>query len=553
MIGLIPEWLNPDKGADSNQLVGSQQATHEFMKAMLRYLPEGTVGLFADEKKTAEIRREVLRFAENEGGSYHSAPIHNLRQLMSALMNQEITVLHNPADPTLHHLSYLRSKFSPSPFPLTGLTHGISYVFARWDVFAHLLLSPLLPCDSIICTSLAVREAFHNALQEVGEGLREAGMARKELPLRLDVIPLGVDVELFRPREREDARRRLGLPQNKIILLYFGRIDAATKGDINPLLLAFHELVGKHGSQITLLLAGGCSNQTMQQISQDTERMGIQNQVLVRFQPGLIERPLYYAAADVFVSPVETLQESFGLTPLEAMASGLPVVVSNWSGYRETVVHGKTGFHVDTAWADCSHEADVMAPFSNWMDHHLCISQSVAVDIAQLVQYLDVLISRPDQRLSMGIAAREHVVSCYRWEYIIEHTSLLWQELSAIAKQLTPLQKVQQHVDQPNSYGIFGHFASRRLTGSELIQITEAGQQAVRNKRVDMMQPDMSSVLNVRLLLTMLNFVRLMQRFRVPVSVDDVCKRLSAKHNMPISSMLSHTMWLIKYNLLRIA
>ena len=54
------------------------------------------------------------------------------------------------------------------------------------------------------------------------------------------------------------------------------------------------------------------------------------------------------SAADVFISLVDNIQETFGITPLEAMASGLPVVVSDWDGYRHTVRDGEEGFLIPT-------------------------------------------------------------------------------------------------------------------------------------------------------------------------------------------------------------
>ena len=55
---------------------------------------------------------------------------------------------------------------------------------------------------------------------------------------------------------------------------------------------------------------------------------------------------LALAAADLFCSPADNLQETFGLSVLEAMASSLPVVASDWNGYRDLVVHGSTGWLV---------------------------------------------------------------------------------------------------------------------------------------------------------------------------------------------------------------
>ncbi|MBI3542646.1 MAG: glycosyltransferase, partial [Deltaproteobacteria bacterium] len=53
-----------------------------------------------------------------------------------------------------------------------------------------------------------------------------------------------------------------------------------------------------------------------------------------------------WQAADIFCSLADNVQETFGLTPLEAMAAGLPQVVSDWNGYRDTVRHGVDGFRV---------------------------------------------------------------------------------------------------------------------------------------------------------------------------------------------------------------
>ena len=67
-----------------------------------------------------------------------------------------------------------------------------------------------------------------------------------------------------------------------------------------------------------------------------------------RPRPEATRRSVWHAA-DVFVSPSDNIQETFGLAVLEAMASGLPVVASDWDGYRDLVADGETGFLVPTA------------------------------------------------------------------------------------------------------------------------------------------------------------------------------------------------------------
>ena len=53
------------------------------------------------------------------------------------------------------------------------------------------------------------------------------------------------------------------------------------------------------------------------------------------------------AASDMFISLADSYQETFGLTPIEAWLQ-LPVVVSNWNGYRDSIIDNKTGFLIDT-------------------------------------------------------------------------------------------------------------------------------------------------------------------------------------------------------------
>ena len=62
----------------------------------------------------------------------------------------------------------------------------------------------------------------------------------------------------------------------------------------------------------------------------------------------MINRFQVWHAADLVVSLVDNIQETFGLVIVEAMASGLPVVATDWNGYRDLVVDGETGFLVPT-------------------------------------------------------------------------------------------------------------------------------------------------------------------------------------------------------------
>ena len=188
---------------------------------------------------------------------------------------------------------------------------------------------------------------------------------------RVQVIPPGVDLELFQPMEKADARQLLGLREEKVIL-YVGRVESL-KG-LNILLQAVAIL--DDAANTRLLIVGGSSenDRELQRLGTMAQRLGIEDSVTFTGSLRQTELPTYYGAADVFVLP--SYYESFGLVALEAMACGTPVVASRVGGLKTFVEDGKTGYLIPWRCPE---------PFA---------------------QRLDVLLANPDLRATMGKAAR---------------------------------------------------------------------------------------------------------------------------------------------------
>jgi D-inositol-3-phosphate glycosyltransferase len=164
------------------------------------------------------------------------------------------------------------------------------------------------------------------------------------------VIPPGVDANLFRPQHRQAARHRLGV-QDKRVLLFVGRMDRIKAVDM--LLSATAGLLAAEPQRrLTVLLVGGNRQlRVMDDASREVLRLqtvvrDLSLQQVVRFvgPKEQTELPAYYAAADVCVVP--SYAESFGMTAVEAMACGTPVVASRVGGLQSTIVDGVTGFLV---------------------------------------------------------------------------------------------------------------------------------------------------------------------------------------------------------------
>jgi hypothetical protein len=146
-----------------------------------------------------------------------------------------------------------------------------------------------------------------------------------------------------------------------------------------------------------------------------------------------------WAASDIFVSLSDNLQETFGITPVEAMASGLPVVVTDWDGYKDTVVDGVTGFRVPTWMPPPDIGMSLAAAFEagaiNYDRYIGLACLEICADNQVLVERLVSLISNPEMRRRMGAAGRERVTKIYDWSVVIQKYMATWQELDLMRQK----------------------------------------------------------------------------------------------------------------------
>ncbi len=168
-------------------------------------------------------------------------------------------------------------------------------------------------------------------------------------PTRIAVIPCGFDPSEFRPMDRRWARLELGLDPHEKVVLQLGRM-VPRKG-VDNVVRAVARLRRDHGIAARLLIVGGESPTPDPALTPEIGRLagiaaeeGIDDAVTFVGSRGRDVLRYYYAAADVFAST--PWYEPFGITPLEAMACGTPVIGSAVGGIRSTVVDGQTGYLV---------------------------------------------------------------------------------------------------------------------------------------------------------------------------------------------------------------
>lgn len=168
-------------------------------------------------------------------------------------------------------------------------------------------------------------------------------------PRRISVVPCGFDADEFGPVAREVARLKLGLADDERIVLQLGRL-VPRKG-IDNVIRGLARLRDGHRIDARLLVVGGDSDRPdpvatpeLGRLQRVAEEEGVRDRVTFIGQRGREVLRWYYGAADVFVTT--PWYEPFGITPLEAMACGTPVIGADVGGLRYSVVHGQTGYLV---------------------------------------------------------------------------------------------------------------------------------------------------------------------------------------------------------------
>jgi glycosyltransferase involved in cell wall biosynthesis len=385
--------------------------------------------------------------------------------------------LYHPA-PALERLAWRRQGVGERRYSLCGTTHATAS-HAAMSAVAGLLVAPLRSWDAVICTSRVVRDSLREVLERQADYLRaRLGAQRFELP-QLPLIPLGVHCRDFESDEerRLAARSQFGIGADDVAFLHCGRLAFDAKAHPQQMFSAL-ERAGKDGRQVHLILCGCFADEAIGQAFRAAAALLCPSVRLTVLDGGAPDKVASaWAAADVFTSLADSVEETFGLSPLEAMAAGLPCVVSDWGGYRDTVRDGVDGYRIPTVMPGAGAGLDLAQRYDDGVDSYdqYCghISQAVAVDGVQLAQAYERLVKDAGLRRQLGENGRRHAREKFDWQPVFTRYRELWSELDERRRAdalLTPA--LQQVVpDRVDPFALFASYPSAQLTPESIVEL----------------------------------------------------------------------------------
>jgi len=364
-IALVTEYYYPHFG-------GVTEHVHNLALCYRRMGHEPIV-LTSNMKGQGEDETFVRRVGQSQlvyaNGSFGRITIGwNLGKRVEKILRQEradIVHVHSALVPTLSMLAQQAGEKIGIPVVAT---------FHSWwprSIACRLLRQPLQKQIDAIWAKIAVSEPVVHANERYFQADWE-------------IIPNGVDVGYFHPNGRLPMDAFARGPR----LLFLGRLDP--RNGLPTLFEAMPEILRHYPRTLLWVVGDGI-------LFRHYQRQAVELQDRVQFVGGIREeRPSYYGSSDLYLCP--TTRASFGITLLEAMACGTPLVVSNIVGFRELVNGGK--------------EAVMVPP----------------LDARAWARAVIELISAPQRRVAMGLAGLQKAAS-FAWPRIAERVVSVYEKV----------------------------------------------------------------------------------------------------------------------------
>ncbi|MFV0382866.1 glycosyltransferase family 4 protein [Paracoccus sp. (in: a-proteobacteria)] len=448
---------------DGKGINGRRVAGASFLKGFLRH---AAVDEFVTVAQTDAARDEFLaqknRYAPD--ATHRAVSERDLRKL------SPVGTIYYPA-PNFANLCWQRQSFGRHNHSICGITHTTA-TQAVMRGFFDLRAGPQAEWDAVICTSRAVRAATVRNIEIADDFLRTRFGFVPPRP-QLPVIPLGINCDDFAhdPAARAALRGRMGWDDDDVAIVTISRLLPYGKFDPGPMFIALQQAAGILAGQRRLhyVACGLYADNHSRQVFEDCARL-LMPDVGFLHLPGddPVARAETLSGGDIFAFPIDNIQETFGLAPIEAMAAGLPVVVSDWDGMRDTIPP-EVGMRISTRMVGSAAAAGegrghLSGEFS-YPQYGNRLSMLTQIDLAEMTDAFTTLARDADLRRRMGAAGQARARADYDWRMVVPRLQDFWAELAAIRRLYATRPEPGDRFNPvaPSPADLFASYASGRL------------------------------------------------------------------------------------------
>lgn len=467
-IWFAPDGFDPAKGVNGRRMAGDS-----FLRGWLRHAKaEEWVAVTHGPADEAVFRRLVAE--QRPGDPVRVARLEDARSIAPVG-----TMFFS--GPNFATEAWRRALWGETAYSICGMTHTISTKAVMEGAF-HLRTAPQAEWDAVICTSRAVRRAMTIQMDLIDAFLlARFGGALPPRP-QMPVIPLGVDADAFRrdPAAGLALREELGIDPADCIALIVARLSPHEKFDPLPVYLALQKAQQGAARRLHLVLYGNFPDDYSRKVflAPAAEMMPDVRLHHLPHQDGT-RRLAALSAADLFLFPIDNLQESFGIAPVEAMAAGLPVVASDWDGIRDTV-DGTVGALIPTLGARPEHVTGTGLRYHGGTDSYIQylsqISAVTQIDVGLMAQAVRSLIDDPALCRRLGAAGQAKARTHFDWSAVIPQMQALFADLDARRRAADPARFPAAHPARlpvaPSPMVMFGGFPTGLLSGDQRFRWT---------------------------------------------------------------------------------
>ncbi|MBQ3059187.1 MAG: glycosyltransferase family 4 protein [Desulfovibrio sp.] len=539
---------------EGGAVYGRKVANTAFMQALLTADPFDTYHFFVHDP--ASLRALLEKRQDLPAVTRGATVVMSRQELPAALRHTDYHCFHL-SDPVSGQVAMaaLRNALAPTLFPVTSINHSLSYTEYALRLLPH-IWAGTGPCDAIGATSRAAARVLAGYFAQLREGY---ALPETWGQPQLEIIPLGVDTERFTPPSpavRVRARTALGVAAEDVVCLLHGRISVDDKMDALPLLFALHRVMQVQPEASPVLVISGAvrsGDAYPQTLWAAAQALGLRLQLMPDPDEAQVQELL--AAADIFLSLSDNIQESFGLTVLEAGAAGLPAIVSDWDGYRDLVQDGTTGFLVPTLAPAATPLLDVEAACLPDNVQQLWRAQQTVVDVPALARQLQVLLMHIGVRKRMGQAAWQHVLAHFSWPVVIDRWIACWERLRQTvltAEQEASLRSAR-HPLSLDLARLFGWHASALLDSEGrvaarpcVVRTSQRGMRVRAGQEFSVCWPGLENVMQGT------DWRQILVLARRPISVTALLERLCSSDHSCESAIFT-VLWALKQDLLECA